>query len=117
MTSYEKNRPFDTLCWSWREEYRVRECGIVLLIYAAEERAQLRFFSDDFAVFPNIDGRAVHAGGFAGDLGGAAQSASHGGGEFLARLRFGLSFHGDLSINLGVLPELSYTLQRSAKSR
>ena len=81
------------------------------------KRITLRFLRDDLAVFPNINRGAVHAGGFAGDLGGAAQSASHGGGEFLARLRFGLSFHGDLSINLGVLPELSYTLQRSAKSR
>jgi hypothetical protein len=32
-------------------------------------------------------------------------------------LKFGFSFHCDLSNNFGVLPELSYTLQASAKRR
>ena len=53
------------------------------------QQSYSRFFSDDFAVLPNIDRGAVHAGGLAGDLGGAAQSAAEGGGEFLlvCRLR------------------------------
>jgi hypothetical protein len=32
-------------------------------------------------------------------------------------LKFGFSFHRDLSNNFGVRPELSYTLQASAKRR
>jgi hypothetical protein len=32
-------------------------------------------------------------------------------------MKFGFSFHCDLSNNFGVLPELSYTLQVSAKRR
>ena len=40
----------------------------------------LRFFGDDFAVFPVVNRRAVHARGFARDLGGAAQGAADGGG-------------------------------------
>ena len=75
------------------------------------------FFRDHFAVFPDINGRAVHAGGLASDLGGASQSAADGGGKLFAGLKFGFSFHGDLSNNFGVLPELSYTVHSSAKSR
>jgi len=37
-----------------------------------------RFIRDDFAVFPDINGRAVHAGGLARDLGGASQGAAGG---------------------------------------
>jgi len=76
-----------------------------------------RFLGDDFAVFPDVDRRAVHAGGLARDFSGAAERAADRGGEFFARLKFGFSFHCDLSNNLGTLPELSYTLQASAKSR
>ena len=43
----------------------------------------LRFFGDDFAVFPDVNRRAVHTGRFSRDSGGAAQGTSHGGGEFL----------------------------------
>jgi len=77
----------------------------------------LRFFGDDFAVFPDINGRAVHAGGLARDLGGASERAANGGGKFFAGLKFGFSFHCDLSNNFGVLPELSYTVHSLAKSR
>ena len=58
----------------------------------------LRFFGDDFAVFPNIGRGAVHAGGLAGDLDGAAQRAPNSGGEFLARLQSsrGFLFHCNL---------------------
>jgi hypothetical protein len=38
----------------------------------------------------------VHERGFARNLGGAAQGAVNGGGEFFASLWFGFSFHGDL---------------------
>jgi len=47
----------------------------------------------------------VHACGLAGNFGGAAQRAADGGGEFFASLRFGSSFHGDLSNNFGLIPE------------
>jgi hypothetical protein len=81
------------------------------------ERIRSRFFGDDFAVLPNVDGRAVHARGLAGDLGGAAQRTADGGGEFFTALRSCFLFHGDLSNSFAVLPELSYTLQTSAKRR
>ena len=79
----------------------------------AHESKNLRFFGDDFAVLPNVDRRAVHAGG----LGRASEGAPNSGGEFFAGLCFGFSFHGDLSNNFGVLPELSYMRQASAKRR
>ena len=41
-----------------------------------------RFFGDDFAIFPYVDRRAVHARGLARHFGGAAQRAAHRGGEF-----------------------------------
>ena len=81
------------------------------------ERIRSWFFGDDFAVLPNVDRRAVHAGGLAGDLGGAAQGAPDCGGEFFTALRSRFSFNGDLSNSFAVLPELSYTLQASAKRR
>ena len=63
------------------------------------------FFGDDFAVSPNVDRRAVHAGGLARDFGGTAQRAAHRSGKFLAGHGSGSSFHGDRSSNLGMLPE------------
>lgn len=83
------------------------------------QQSNSRFLGDDFAVFPNVDRRAVHAGGLAGDFCGAAQRAPNGGGELLARLQSSRAFlfHGDLSNNFALLPELSYTLQASAKRR
>jgi hypothetical protein len=39
-----------------------------------------------------------------------------GSGKLFAGLKFGFSFHCDLSNNFGVLPELSYTLQASANN-
>ena len=47
-----------------------------------KQQCHSRFFSNDFAVLPNIDRGAVHACGFAGNLCGAAQGAPDGGGEF-----------------------------------
>ena len=82
-----------------------------------EEFLRLRFFGDDFAVFPDVDRRAVHARGLAGGLGRASERTPNSGGEFFASMKFGFSFHCDLSNNFGVLPELSYTLQVSAKRR
>jgi hypothetical protein len=38
----------------------------------------LRFFSNDFSVAPNINGRAMHAGGFAGDKRRAPESTTSG---------------------------------------
>jgi hypothetical protein len=81
------------------------------------QQSHSRFFSDDFAVLPNIDRRPVHACNLARDLGGAAQGAPNGGGElpgFLLHLSFR---HGPCSNNTGFLPELSYTLHLSAKRR
>ena len=79
----------------------------------------LRFFGDDFAVFPNVNRRAVHAGRFARNFGRAAQSTADCVREFFAGLEFWFRFpfHSDLSSNFAVLPELSYTLQASAKRR
>ena len=77
----------------------------------------LRFFGDDLAVFHYIDRGAVHARGLARDLGGAPERAADRGGKLFAGLKFGFSFHCDLSNNFGVLPELSYTLQASDKTR
>ena len=51
----------------------------------------------------------MHARGLARDLGGAAQRTTHCGGEFFASLQFGFSFDGDLSNNVGLLAEFSYT--------
>jgi len=48
--------------------------------------ARLRLLGDDFAVLPNVNGCAVHAGGPARDLGGAAQGAAHCIGKFFAGL-------------------------------
>jgi len=38
-----------------------------------------RFEGDDFAVAPDVDGGAVHAGDFARDAGGTAKRAADGG--------------------------------------
>jgi hypothetical protein len=75
------------------------------------------FFGNDFAVFPDVNGRAVHAGGLAGDFSGSAQGSADRIREFLASSRSRGPFHGDLSNNFGAVPELSYTLHASAKSR
>ena len=57
--------------------------------------AHLRFLGDDLAVFPNVNRRAVHTRGFAGDFGGAAKSATDGGGELFAVAVRGFAFHSD----------------------
>jgi len=75
------------------------------------------FFGNDFAVFPNVYRRAVHARRLAGDFSGTAQGSANSGGKFFTRFGSGSSFHGDLSNKVAVLPELSYTLQASAKRR
>ena len=75
------------------------------------------FFGDDFAVFPNVYRRAVHARRLAGDFSGTAQGSPNSGGKFFTRAWSGSSFHGDLSNKIALLPELSYTLQASAKRR
>jgi hypothetical protein len=43
--------------------------------------------------------------------------AANRGGKLFAGLKFGFSFHCDLSNDFGVLPELSYTLRASAERR
>ena len=78
---------------------------------------RLRFFRDDFAVFPNVDWRAVHPGGFAGNFGGAPKCPADRSGEFFRFLFYLGSLQGPCSNNRGVFPELSYTLQASVKSR
>jgi hypothetical protein len=72
--------------------------------------ANLRFFGDDFAVLPNINGRTVHACGLARGSGSTAERAPDGIGEFFARLHslWPFSFH-DLFNNFALSPELSYT--------
>ena len=82
-----------------------------------KQQCHSRFFSNDFAVLPNIDRRPVHACGLAGDLCGAAQGAPNGRGELLGFLLHFSFFHGPCSNNIGLRPELSYTLHLSAKRR
>jgi hypothetical protein len=103
---------------------RSRNCLSTQLLFGelfshsnASQATWLRLFSNDLAVLRNIDRRAVHACGLAGALGRASEGAANRRGEFFASLWFGFSFHGDLSNNFGVLPELSYTVHSSAKSR
>ena len=61
-----------------------------------EQADESWFLSYDFAGFPYVDRRAVHARGLAGDLGGAAKCPAHRCGELLACSGSGSSFHGDL---------------------
>jgi hypothetical protein len=83
-----------------------------------EKRGNLSgFFGDNFAVFPNVYRRAVHARRFAGDFSGTAQGPANSRGKFFTRAGSGSSFHGDLSNKNALLPELSCTLQASAKRR
>ena len=70
----------------------------------------------DLRVGPNLDGRAVHARGFARDLGGAAQGAADGCDKLVSFLFHFFSLHGPFSKSRGFSPELSYTPQASAKS-
>ena len=78
----------------------------------------LRLQRDDLAVFPDINRRAVHAGGLARDLRGAPERAADGGGKLLGGfIALDAFFHRPSSTFLGRVPELSYTVHVSAKSR
>ena len=92
------------------------------------EHEASRFFGHNFAIPPEVDASAEGVSGFTGDLPGATQSASYDARKFSVRLLGWLfstgCFHGPVSINRGVAPELRGTAedarqqQRSkAKSR
>lgn len=68
------------------------------------------FFSHHLAVAPDVNRRAVRAGNFAGRHARASQSAAHRRREsFLSVSRFGRT-HDFVTNNLGLSPELSYTV-------
>ena len=50
------------------------------------------FFGDHLAVFPDVDGSAVHARGFTRRLGRASESTANGCGEFVASLNLAFRF-------------------------
>ena len=62
----------------------------------------------------NVDRRSVHAGRFAGNFRGATEGTSDSSRKLFAIPPL-VPFHDDRSTTLGFLPELSYTLQASAK--
>jgi len=76
---------------------------------------QSRLLSHDLAVFPDINRRAVHAGGLAGDPRGPAQRPSDGGRKLCGFCFF--LFHGPFSIRRGLSAELSYTAHTLASGR
>src|SRR5438874_726640 len=74
---------------------------------------ELRLQRDDPAVFLDVDRCAVHAGGLARDLGGAPKCAPDGFDSclrILAQLFLFARLHVFFSTNLGLAPELSYTI-------
>ena len=79
--------------------------------------AHLRLLRNDFAVLPDIDWSSVGAGGLTGGFRGAAQGTADGLCEVLGCSFSVDSFHGPRSSNRGLTPELSYTVQASAKRR
>ena len=63
-----------------RSEGAVASRSNVPLVTGASRQAdESGFFGYDFAVFPYVDRRAVHARGLAGYLGGAANCPAHSG--------------------------------------
>ena len=62
-----------------------------------------RIFGDDLAIFPNVDRRPVHAGGFARDLCGAAQGASDCGYELVSFLYHFVALHGNRKTGSGAI--------------
>ena len=77
----------------------------------------LGLFRHDFSVSPDINRRAVHAGGFAGDLRSPAQSAPDLGCKFFSIACSVYRLHSFFSIRTGLSLELSYTVQALACNR
>src|SRR5437762_11544619 len=76
-----------------------------------------RLLGDNFAVFPNVNWSSVHARRFARDFGGAAECATDGRRKLFCFFFYLRRLHGPSSNSRGFAPELSYTLQVSAKRR
>jgi hypothetical protein len=75
-----------------------------------------RLLRDYLSILPYVNRRAVHAGGFAGNFRRAPQRPSDGCRKLFSVFSYFDSFHGPLSNNWDVPPELSYTLHVSARS-
>jgi len=91
--------------------------GPGLSILTILQPAILRFFGDDLAVLPEVDGRPVHPRSLAGYFYRSAKRSPDGFREFLAVSLLFFPLHFDRSSNRGVLCELSYTVQVSANKR
>ena len=76
-----------------------------------------RLLRNDLAVLPDVNGGPVGARGLAGRFRGAAQGTADGLCEVLGCSFSVDSFHGPRSSIRGLTPELSYTVQASAKRR
>jgi hypothetical protein len=76
-----------------------------------------RLLGNNLTVLPYINGRSIHTGRLSGVIGGSSEGLTHTRRNALWFLRAGRRFHGFLSSNCGGLPELSYTVQESAKGR
>ena len=75
--------------------------------------------SDDFALFPNVNRRAIHSRSFLRVLCCAAQGTPHTSGKarWACWLRSRFRLHQFFSNSRGARPELSYTAQLSANER
>src|ERR1700676_1477322 len=82
-------------------------------------KASSRLLRHDFAVFPDVKWRAIHARGFARILRRTTQGASDTRSKAPGPTCLGsrLSLHEFFSRSCGVGPELSYTAQLSARGR
>ena len=82
-------------------------------------QALLGLLRHNLAVFPDVEGRAVHARSLLRILRRAAQRTTNSSGKALgtACLRSRFRLHRFFSSNRGARPELSYTAQLSGKGR
>ena len=71
----------------------------------------------DLRVGPNLDGRAVHARGFARDLGGAAQGAADGCDKLVSFLFHFFSLHGSRKTGSGAILVISFCRLRFSTPR
>ena len=74
----------------------------------------LWFLGYGFSILPNIDRRAVHSRNSPRSAGSGGHGPLHGFEEAFVFRRYFPPFHGPVSINRALFPELSYTIQASA---
>ena len=100
----------------------VRQCESLSLRHNADitgltemgAQPTLWFFGYGFSILPNIDRRAVHSRNSPRSAGSGGHGPLHGFEETFVFRRYFPLFHGPVSINRGVFPELSYNIQASA---